>query len=155
MCHFIITTHSNKMSQPHDVYIMPFVANYDEFLTMQAQKHYPPPPQILSAFRKFFSEPSTPILAIVKEAASPIIANLSNEADPTWPDCGPLWRILKEAVDQLTEYNDKFVAFVVELQKLPDGNHVFKSMPQFANHWTEMVGSGTDPPASMCEMNGG
>ena len=48
-----------------------------------------------------------------------------------------LWQILQQAVDLFTDDNDKFVDFIVELQKLPDGDHVFKGLPQFSNHWTE------------------
>jgi len=116
---------------------MPFATSYDEFLTTQAQDDYPPPPEMLSAFKKLLTDASTPMSAIVKEAASPIIANIPNEESPDWPDCTLLWRTLKEAVDQFTKDNDKLVDFVVELQKLPDGDHVFKQLPQFRNHWTE------------------
>jgi hypothetical protein len=133
------------MSTPQDVYIMPFAANYHEFLKTQAQKYHPPPPELLSAFRRLFSEPSVPMLKIAREAVTPIIAAIPNEPDHT-PDCDPLWIPIKEAIDQLTEYNDKFVDFVVELQKLPDGDHFFKVMPQFRGFWTEMVGHGTGSP---------
>ncbi|KAF2833554.1 hypothetical protein CC86DRAFT_365421 [Ophiobolus disseminans] len=116
---------------------MPFAANYEEFLTSQAQNEYPPPPEMLSAFRKLFTETSTPMSAIAKEAATPIIAAIPNETEPSNPDCGYLWRILKDAVDQFPKDTDKFADFVVELQMLPDGDHVFKYLPQFRHHWTE------------------
>jgi hypothetical protein len=48
-----------------------------------------------------------------------------------------LWRTLSRAVDNFGDLTDRFVDFVVELQKLPDGNQLFKIMPQFRNHWTE------------------
>lgn len=116
---------------------MPFATNCDEFLTTQAQHDYPPPPEMLSAFRKLLSDPSFPTSTIAKEAISPIIANLPNQKDPRWPDCTVLWRTLVNAVDQFTDCNDKLVEFVVDLQKLPDGDHVFRDPPQFRNHWTE------------------
>jgi hypothetical protein len=116
---------------------MTFATNCDEFLFLQEKNRRPLPPEILSAFRKLLSDPSVPESAIAKEAASPVIANLPNEEDPGWPDCTILWRTLTAAVNTFTELNDRFVAFVVKLQKLPDGNQVFKILPQFNNHWTE------------------
>ncbi|KAF2638024.1 hypothetical protein P280DRAFT_405719 [Massarina eburnea CBS 473.64] len=85
--------------------------------------------------------------AIVKEAASPIIQNIPNEPVPQNPNCDYLWHILEEAVDQFTDDIDKFVDFVVELQKLPDGDRVFEQLPQFRNHWTEFGYRMTDWPS--------
>jgi hypothetical protein len=116
---------------------MPSTPNYEEFLQAQANDAYPPPPEMISAFRKLFLDSSLSMLAIVKEAAFPIIQNIPNEPVPDNPDCVYLWRILQQAVDQFTDENDKFFDFIVELQKLPDGDHVFKGLPQFSNHWTE------------------
>jgi hypothetical protein len=116
---------------------MPFAKTHDEFLSTQENDNYPPPPEMMSAFRKLFKDPSVPVSAIAKEAASPIIANMPNEQDPRWPNCTLLWRTLARAVDTFTDLNDRFVEFVVELQKLPDGDHVFEILPQFNNHWTE------------------
>jgi hypothetical protein len=116
---------------------------YEKFLTAQAKDDYPPPPEMLFAFEELFSGASIPMSKIVEKAVSPIIANLPNEQDPRWPDCTLLWRTLKEAVDQFTEHNDKFVEFIVELQKLPDGDSVFKILPQFREHWTEFGNTST------------
>jgi hypothetical protein len=116
---------------------------YDAFLAAQAKDDYPPPPDMLSAFEELFKSSSTPMSMIAKNAVSPIIANLPNEQDPRWPDCTLLWRTLKEAVDKFTEHNDKFVDLIVELQKLPDGDHVFKILPQFREHWTEFGNTST------------
>jgi hypothetical protein len=124
---------------------MPSTANYEEFLEAQAKDAYPAPSEILSAFRKLFFDPSPSMPAIVKEAASPIIQNIPNEPVPQNPDCVYLWRTLQQAVDQFVNDNDKFVHFIVEMQKLPDGNHVFKRLPQFRNHWTEFGYTSTTP----------
>jgi hypothetical protein len=117
--------------------------HYVAFLTAQAKDDYPPPPEMLSAFEELFKGASNPMPMIAKKAVSPIIANLPNERDPRWPDCTLLWRTLKESVDQFTENNDRFVDFIVELQKLPDGDHVFKKLPQFREHWTEFGNTST------------
>jgi hypothetical protein len=74
---------------------------------------------------------------IVKEAASPMMRNIPNEPVPQNPDCTYLWRTLRIAVDQFVDDNNKFVDFIVELQKLPDANHIFQRLPRFRNHWTE------------------
>lgn len=66
----------------------------------------------------------TPTTAIAKEAVSPIIQNLPDEECADWPDDLSLWQILKAAVAELTDYNDRFVEFTVEVQKLPDGDRV-------------------------------
>ncbi|KAL5115510.1 hypothetical protein ACEQ8H_006573 [Pleosporales sp. CAS-2024a] len=116
---------------------MPFATSHDEFLSMQEHDEYPPPPEMLSAFRKLLTAPSIHTSAIAKEAAAPIIANMPNEQDPRWPDCTLLWRTLARAVDTFAASNDRFVDFVVQLQKLPDGDGVFEMLPQFNNHWTE------------------
>jgi hypothetical protein len=39
------------------------------------------------------------MLAIVKEAVSLVITNLPNKDDSTWPACGSLSEIFKEAID--------------------------------------------------------
>jgi hypothetical protein len=114
-------------------------AQYDEFLTAQAAENYPPPPELLSAFEELVLDATIPMSKIAKKAVSPIIANLPNEPDPRWPDCTLLWRTLKRAVDQFTEHNDKFVDFIVEIQRLPDGDHVFGILPQFREHWNEFA----------------
>ncbi|KAH3939849.1 hypothetical protein HBI24_226770 [Parastagonospora nodorum] len=116
---------------------IPFADTPDEFLSFQEHDSYAPPPEMRSAFQKLLTDSSVPMSAIAKEAASPIIANMANEQDPRWPDCTLLWRTLCRAVDSFTELNDRFVEFVVELQKLPDGDHVFAILPQFNNHWAE------------------
>lgn len=52
-------------------------------------------------------------------------------------DCTLPWRTLCRAVDTFADLNDRFVEFIVALHKLPDGDHVFATLPQFNNHWTE------------------
>jgi hypothetical protein len=128
---------------------MPFATSHDEFVSMQEHDSHSPPPEMLSAFKKLLSDPSVPASATAKEAASPIIANLPNEKDPRWPDCTLLWRTLARAVDTFTDLNDRFVEFIVELQKLPDGDHVFAILPQFNNHWTEFGYSSKNRSSSL------
>jgi len=116
-------------------------ANQERFLTDQAEHSTAPsPPQMLSAFRKLFSSPSTPVSAIAKEIASPIIRE-----DPLDPHWGMLWRTLKAAVDYCTEDNDKFVELIAELQKLPDENHTLKHLRDFNRHWTEFADTRSVP----------
>lgn len=111
--------------------------DYEAFLQAEASDADPPPPGIISAFRKLFLDASPSMPLIAKEAASRIIQNIPNEPVPHNPDCAYLWRTLQQAVDQFSDDNDEFVNFIVALQKLPDGHHVFKDLPQFSNHWTE------------------
>jgi hypothetical protein len=63
---------------------------------MQADDDYPPPPEMLSPFRKLLTDPSIPLSAIAKEAVSSIIANLLNGREP---DYSMLWRTLERAID--------------------------------------------------------
>jgi hypothetical protein len=122
---------------------MASVTQYEKSLTAQAKNDYLLPSEMLSAFEELFLGASILMLKIAKKAVSRIIAHLLDEQDPRWLDCTLLWRTLKEAVDQFTEHNDKFVEFILELQKLPDGDSVFKILPQFREHWTEFGNTST------------
>ncbi|PVI01373.1 hypothetical protein DM02DRAFT_641888 [Periconia macrospinosa] len=110
-------------------------ATYEEFEATQRREDYPPPQELLSALKKLVTDSSTPIEKIAKEAAAPWINNTTEE----YPDFSLLWRTLLEAINAFQDHNDKFVDFVLALTKLPDGDGVFKDLPEFDQHFTEFA----------------
>lgn len=112
-------------------------AKYEAFLSSWAKDSHPPSPQLLSAWSKLLKDPSVPASDVAKEAAIPLIQQHEKSPDPIGPDCLDIWRLLVDSVEKMTEHNNRFVDFTVELQRLPDCNGGFHSLPFLAEHMTE------------------
>jgi hypothetical protein len=82
-----------------------------------------------------FSDPTVPVSQLAEQIGGPIIKEL--EKNPGKPvECSPLWRTISLAIKQFTEFNDKFVELVVELQKIPDTVGYIAGMYDMKMYWT-------------------
>lgn len=112
---------------------------YEEFEKVQLEEDYPPPKELLSALKKIVTGSSTSIDAIAKEAATPFLDNIPEDAPEGLPDCSLLWRTLLEAINAFTDKNDQFVDFVIALMRLNNGDNLIKKSPEFDQHMTEFA----------------
>lgn len=117
--------------------------SYQDFLSTQVKEDYPAAPEQLSALRTLFADPSVPVSQVAEQIARPIVEARQNCLEnPEAPDeyrYGILWRTIADAVRQLTEYNDRLVKLVVEIQKVPDPEGYIAFMQDFQEHWTEFA----------------
>lgn len=117
--------------------------SWQDFMAAEEVKQYSMDPEQIAAFKTFFSDPTTPISEIARRISIPIIKALQEQnRDAKGLDTyryGALWRAMGEAIRQLTEYNDRFVELVVELQRTPDPTGFLACMDDFHMEWTERV----------------
>lgn len=106
-------------------------------------KQYPLQPEQIAVFKPFFSDPTVPVSEIARQISVPIIKALQEKNRETKaPDTyryGTLWRTMGEAIRQLTDFNDRFVKLVLELQKTPDPTGFLVCLDDFHMEWTERV----------------
>ncbi|KAI2617360.1 hypothetical protein GGR54DRAFT_204150 [Hypoxylon sp. NC1633] len=113
----------------------------DTWVETQKTKSLPLTDSERKAWRQFLAAPLSEVSHHARQIALPVIKPLDD------PDCRitQLWTTLEDAVSVFTDQNDKFVDFVLELQRLPDGKGVlgpetwFDDLPLFNDHWTEWV----------------
>lgn len=112
-------------------------AKYEDFLASWAKYSHPPSRPLLSAWSKLLKDPSVAASDIAREAVTPLVEKHQKAPDPYGPDCLSIWRLLVDSVEKFTELNDRLVDFTVELQRLPDCDGGFHSLPYLAEHMTE------------------
>ncbi|RAL16215.1 DUF3632 domain-containing protein [Aspergillus homomorphus CBS 101889] len=118
--------------------------DHNKFLTDEAEREYPPEPEVLAAFRTLFMDPTVPVSEVARQAAAPLLRQITLE--PIYiPDCGEIWRTHMRAVRRLGKFNDRLVELIVELSKLPDKNGVFHQLPDFGSYWLEFGFDFADP----------
>ncbi|KAI1403844.1 hypothetical protein F4819DRAFT_505639 [Hypoxylon fuscum] len=113
----------------------------DHWVFHQKRKPQPLTECELEIWQQFFAAPSSEIPQYAKWLALPIMKPISD------PECRltQFWSALADAVNSLTEHNDKLAQFVIELQRLPDGqgilgpNAYFHELPLFNDFWTRQV----------------
>lgn len=115
--------------------------SYQDFLSEQEKKKYSATPEELSALRILFADPSVPVSQVAQVITKPIIEEnhraKTNPEKPSTYEYSIIWRTIADAVRQLTEYNDKLVELVVEIQKTPDEYVAF--MQDFQMHLNEFA----------------
>jgi hypothetical protein len=117
---------------------MGLTSEYEDFIAAQRQDDYPPDPEQLSALDTLFSDPAVPVSQLAEQIAGPIISAL--EKNPGKPvECSPLWCTISLAIKQFTEFSDKFVELVVELQKVSDPAGYIAGMDDMKMYWTEFA----------------
>ncbi|KAK8061750.1 hypothetical protein PG994_008116 [Apiospora phragmitis] len=109
-----------------------------------AQKHVyqPPSDEQMTAFRDLFSNTSPSAVEV-----SEISSRIAKPCIKPWRESPiqGLWSVIQNAVDELSSQNDKLVALLLAMQRLPDGKGVqgpgpwFVDLPLFDNHWSEWV----------------
>ena len=92
---------------------------WEEFIKLQENHETPITSEQLSALTKLFAEPNISASEIAMQITTPILKALEKEPDSP-VDCFRLWRTIADAVKQLTNFNDRLVELVVEIQRVPD-----------------------------------
>ncbi|KAK8104609.1 uncharacterized protein PG998_011642 [Apiospora kogelbergensis] len=90
----------------------------ETWIAAQRQSHLPPNEEQLAAFRDLFVT-SSPDADGLSQIATRIAKPYIKPWDESRVD--RLWVIIHSAVEELTSQNDKLVALVLALQRLPDG----------------------------------
>jgi hypothetical protein len=115
---------------------MASACTFQGFLQKQAAQEYPLEAQQLAAFETFFSNDAVAVSEISEQISRPYITDGTKEP----ADDYLLWRTIFDAVEQLTEFNDKLVELVTEIQKVPH-METEGHMVQFRQTWTEFRNS--------------
>jgi hypothetical protein len=111
---------------------------WEFFIKAQLNHEAPIASEQLSALSNLFVEPKSSIPEIARQITAPILRALEKEPDAP-VDCYRLWRTIADAVKDLTEFNDKLVELVVEIQKVPDSIGYIAHMQDFRQYWTEFA----------------
>ncbi|KAL7624427.1 hypothetical protein AAE478_005991 [Parahypoxylon ruwenzoriense] len=113
----------------------------DAWIEARRKKSQPLTDGEAEAWKQFLLAPPSEVAHHARQIALPIMKTLD---DPN-NRITQLWSALSEAVDELTDQNDKLADFVLELQRFPDGKGIlgskpwFYDLPLFDNFWTEWI----------------
>lgn len=126
--------------------------SWQDFMAAEEVMQYPLQPEQIGAFEFFFFDRTVSTSEIVRQISVPIIKapqdqNLDAKGLDTYR-YGSLWRTTGEAIRQLTQYNDRFVELVLELQKTLDPTGFLVCMDDFHMEWTGRVFSFRDLPST-------
>ena|ERR1700744_804737 len=112
--------------------------SWNKFIKEQEIHDAPLASEQLSALSSLSLESNISVSEIARQITAPILKSLDRKPDSP-VDCYRLWRTVADAVKELTDYNDKLVELVVEIQKVPDTTGYITDMQDFRQHWTEFA----------------